>query len=144
MSQPKWKFFANLGDENLIDEGGRILYVDETGVYVPEIEVLEVFADRWETRRILVEPCTFENSVLSDNSFHKDHPAWFADGISRVASFVGKSADELVQALCGTDIVEQAKVYLAISDYYGIENFDDQPHRFTDRKIIEKRYADCK
>ena len=40
MSQPIWKFLVNLGDDD-INCGGRRVYVDETGVYPPEVEVLE-------------------------------------------------------------------------------------------------------
>lgn len=38
--QPVWKFIANLGDANPIDHGGYFVYIDETGVYAPEAELL--------------------------------------------------------------------------------------------------------
>ena len=41
MSQPQWKLVAQLGDVHPIDYGGCFVYVDETGVYDPEMEILD-------------------------------------------------------------------------------------------------------
>ena len=40
MSQPVWSCIANLGDVNPIDYGGYFVYIDTTGVYPPEAELL--------------------------------------------------------------------------------------------------------
>lgn len=40
-NQPQWKYIDNLGDRHPIDHGGKFVYVDETGVYEPEVEILE-------------------------------------------------------------------------------------------------------
>lgn len=41
MTQPKWKFVANLGDVSWADYGGLFVFRDLTGVYDPEMEYLE-------------------------------------------------------------------------------------------------------
>lgn len=143
MSQPKWKFFAKLGDKNPIDHGGQFIFTDETGVYQPEVEVLnKINENEWEAHRFILEPCTFENDVLSDNEFHKDHPAWFADSLTDVAEFIGaEDAREIIDALIGDNLLHRAEAYLSIAAHHGIINFDEYPKRFTDRELVEKRYA---
>lgn len=42
MSQPKWKLAGTVGDVNPVDYGGGFIFVDETGVYPPELELIEV------------------------------------------------------------------------------------------------------
>lgn len=94
--QPKWKYVGNLGDRDPINHGGLFVFVDETGVYAPEAELLELVSGdiedeyndddelvvegdmKWEVRRFILEPCTFVDGILSDNPYHPDHPAWFA------------------------------------------------------------------
>ena len=43
--QPKWKFIANLGDTHPITYGGYFIFIDETGVYPPEAELLQEPSD---------------------------------------------------------------------------------------------------
>lgn len=43
--QPVWKYLANLGDVNYLDYGGYFIFEDETGVYSPEGEYLDVWED---------------------------------------------------------------------------------------------------
>lgn len=76
--QPTWKLIANLGDVHPIDYGGYFVYVDETGTYEAEAELLEVPEDEDRTYRVyrfILDRCTLTNGVLSDNKFHPDHPA---------------------------------------------------------------------
>lgn len=44
--QPVWKLIANLGDAHPLDYGGYFVYVDETGTYEPEAELLDVPDER--------------------------------------------------------------------------------------------------
>lgn len=85
MSQPEWKFIANLGDVNPIDYGGFFVYVDQTGVYDPEVEVLELVEGDdddefdeddelvtegnmvWETNRFSLEQFTY--GLIKDDKF---------------------------------------------------------------------------
>lgn len=81
MSQPEWKFFANLGDADPITYGGVFVFTDETGIYSPEVEILESVGgededefnddgelvekgnEEWEVRRFIIEPCTYGRVV---------------------------------------------------------------------------------
>jgi hypothetical protein len=81
--QPVWKLLANLGDISPFDYGGYFVYLDETGMYPEEAELLELENEneedeekiRYTVRRFVLERCTLVDGVLSDNKFHPDHPA---------------------------------------------------------------------
>ena len=154
-TQPKWKLVANLGDVNPLDYGGYFVYVDETGVYPPEAELLEVPEEESETGyrsyRFILEPCTFENGVLSDNPYHKDLPAWFAEPESKRAdrpqdtTYLKNIADcmdieelELVRLFCSDSPLERAEAWRAVGDYHGWENLDSYPTDWT-REELEAR-----
>ena len=158
--QPKWKFVDNMGDVNPIDHGGRFLFVDETGVYDPEIAVLvppkdteEVETDqtdedgdpimlevgKWELYRYLLEKCTYVNGVLSDNEFHPDHPVWFASDLDSICSTCDRQKQDLIDGLCGTDPVKRAFAYEAIESYWDFDNLGaGQALEFEDRNEVEQ------
>lgn len=161
-NQPKWKLIANLGDVNPVDYGGYFVFVDETGVYPPEAEYLEVDESAFDfdddekgkrtVYRVILEKCTFQNGVLSDNPFHPNHPAWFFSTeeekkarpqdshLGNVAEFIGTDEEELIEQFCSDDPIERAQAYRAVAEYYGWNNFDDYPLEFTNRKEVEARY----
>lgn len=145
--QPKWKLVAQLGDVNWIDEGGLFVYEDATGVYPPEIEMLRsAVADdgvtgRWISYRAVLEPCTLQNGVLSDNRFHPDKPAWFADRLAGVASYIGQPLDELVLWFLSPEVVLRARAWESIGDYFGWENLDSQPWRSQNREKVLARFT---
>lgn len=161
MSQPKWKLIANLGDRNPIDYGGYFVYIDETGVYDPEAELLEVTnendceATEWSVYRFSLERCTLENGILSDNKYHKDHAAWFAKPereraerpqdttyLKNVADCMGMELEALQAMFCSDNPIERAHAYRCVGEYHGFENLDSYPLTFTDRAEVEARYAE--
>ena len=174
MSQPKWKFIAQLGDVDFINHGGKFLFVDETGVYPPVLEILDLVEGdqepvyneeseeheileegnmRWEIYRISLEPCTFINNILSDNKYHPEHPAWFADSLNSVSDSMDTNPQELIQRLCSDITEERAWAYIDLAEHHGLVNFDSYPLRFSDvedskndgdREDLERRYANCK
>lgn len=162
-SQPQWKYITNLGDKNPIDYGGYFIYTDETGVYEAEVEYVEVVDEafdfdnedkgKWFVYRFQLEKCTYINGVLSENKFHPDHPAWFAQPesmmkerpqdttyLSRMAECFGLTHDNLVELFCSDNVVERAEAYRMVGSYHGFDNLDSYPLEFTSRKEIEKRY----
>ncbi len=166
MSQPIWKRIANLGDVNPLDYGGFFVLVDETGVYPPEVEVLDVDDNafdhnnedkgKWTVYRFILEPCTFINGILSDNKFHPDHPAWFAtpeneraEGrnsttwLKNLIEFCGNDDDgeELIRRFCSDDPLERADAWRVVGDYHGYHELDHYPLEFTSRIEVEKRYS---
>jgi hypothetical protein len=146
MSQPTWKLLDVPGDVNPIDHGGMLVYEDTTGVYAPEAVVITPLDDsddndRWIIYRFPLERCTYVGGVLSDNPFHPEFPAWFADSIPSVASFIDMKAGALIEALCSDHIIERAAAYEAIGSYHGYINFDEGPITDFDRSEIEARYG---
>jgi hypothetical protein len=148
MSQPNWKFIANLGDRNPIEYGGYFVFDDTTRVYSPEAELLiepqgDIDSDkaRWTIYRFILEPCTHINGILSDNKFHPDKRAWFANDIGSVSNFVGISLAELVDMLCNGNSENKAIAWRAIGDYFGFENLDSYPLSLTLAEV-KTRYAE--
>jgi hypothetical protein len=150
--QPKWSCIANLGDSDPINYGGAFVYIDLTGVYAPELEILEEpcfggFDDKpqtdWTVYRICLEPHTFtaenENGervncnphsakgVLSDNQFHKDYPVWYAKDLDGICNSVGAVSADLIMRFCSEDAVVRALAYLNVIGYYGAHEFDLYP-----------------
>lgn len=158
--QPTWKLLRNIGGVDPIGamDAGHLVYEDTTGVYGHESEVVVPIDDdgreEWIVYRFGLDKCTYENGVLSDNQFHKDHAAWFAKPeseranrpqdttyLSGVAECTGISVEELIEAFCSDDPIARAFAYEQIGHYHGFENLDNYPLRLT-REEAEKRYAD--
>jgi len=147
--QPKWKCIVNLGDMNPLDYGGLFVCIDETGVYPPEMEKLSLVTegdstDQYQTHRVILEPCTYINGILSDNPYHPDKPVWFATNIKAIASCFGISKGELLKGLCSKDPMMQACAWAKVYDYHGWENGDTEPNtinRKTASAILETDWA---
>lgn len=127
MSQPEWI-------EEFCSDHAR-LRVDTSGVYPPELDVYEEYADFWQKFTVLVEPCFYTDGVLSDNQFHKDSPAWFADELDMVAEFSSTTKEALIAALTSDNPVERSQAYEAIGNYFGFDNFDSYPVRMTEDEV---------
>ena len=140
--QPRWKRLANLGDVNPVEYGGYFIYLDRTGVYPPEAELLETDeADHptWQLHRFILDRCTYIDGVLSDNAYHPSLPAWFAAGLGNVASTAGSTRDELIAQLCSEDPIQRAMAYRDIGMYHGFDNFDAYPRTYTKRSELPRR-----
>jgi len=152
--QPKWRYLGNLGDASPLDYNGLFVFADETGVYAPTMEYLERYTpddsdedrDRYYVYRVSLEPCTYENGVLSDNQYHKSHSAWFAKYLPQVASCAGIPMDQLVDSLASfsnasddASIMNAAVAYRAIFDCHGWENGDSYPLDLS-RSEVKQRY----
>lgn len=156
-NQPKWKFIANLGDADPIEYGGYFVKVDITGVYHPEVEVLiepgEGAEEQvWKVYRFILEACTFENGILSDNQFRPECYVWFAKPesekvkrpqdttyLSGICEFMGVKADELIKQFCSDDPLERALAWRNVGEYHGWDNLDSYPLRLS-RKEVFGRY----
>ena len=132
MSQPKWKCVANLGDVNPVDHGGFFVFIDTTGVYPPECVALHVpsegeeaeYPNSYELGRFICEPCTFVGGVLSDNPFHPELPAWWADDIDSLCDMFDRDRDEWIAHICGDGTLEErAWCWKELFEMYGAANF---------------------
>lgn len=114
------------------DETGKaahITSIDFDAVDVAESLIERVDSRSVEIRRICLDRCTLQNGILSDNPYHPDHPAWFADDIQSVADYA--DMPDIVECLCSDDIGRRAFAYMAIADYHGWDNFDEYPFEMT-------------
>lgn len=124
--QPEWECIANLGDADPITYGGVLVYIDKTGVYPPEVEViqeeenedydadydqdydehLEYDEDKseelhWTIYRTPLERCTYDpvTECLSNNKYHPDHSAWFSQTIKERAE---RPQDSGLESVCSS------------------------------------------
>ena len=157
-SQPKWKLLANLGDASPIEHGGYFVYVDRTGVYAPEAEILYPCDDdgapgHWTVYRFSLEQCkTVEDAethklYLVSAKYAPDWPhavsqydEWFHRDLAQVAAYAGMTLAELRAMFCSDNPLERAHGYRAIGEYYGFENLDNYPLTFAKRSEVTKRY----
>lgn len=145
-TQPVWRLVANLGDVNPLDHGGLFVYRDLARLYPPEMEHYDP-----ETRqawRVILERCTYEDGILSDNEFHPDHEAWFARRLDQVSSSMDVDVQDLIRGLCSRDVLERARAYREVIEYYGWHEFDQEPIRLsrTDAAarygLLDRRWVD--
>jgi hypothetical protein len=138
---------TNLGDATPLDYGGYFVFGDETGIYPPEAELLEPPDDdtdpdaqhaRWTVYRVVLEPCTDRDGVLSDNPAHPELPAWFADSLSDIARSMDYPVARLRADLCGAAEIGRAHAYRAIASYHGWENFDSYPLTLTRAETVAR------
>lgn len=144
-NQPKWVCIANLGDANPVDYGGAFVFVDQTGVYPPEMEIwLEPTDDMkegekwWEIHRFILEKCYYTRGVLSDNKFHKNMPVWFAGTLEEA-----EDGDALIGDICSDDSLRRASAYLYLVGEVGAYQLSGDPcgERVT-RRSEAKRITD--
>lgn len=140
-NQPEWECVANLGDTDPITYGGILVYIDKTGVYPPEVEViqeeenedydsdydqgydepLEYDEDKseelhWTIYRMPLERCTYDpvTECLSDNQYHPDHSAWFSQTIKERAK---RPQDSGLESVCSSvGIARDQLIKLLCSD----------------------------
>lgn len=140
--QPTWKMVANLGDVDYITYGGTLVYTDTTGVYPAEAEIIVPVQDVWIVYRYILDRCTYINGILSDNRFHPELPAWFADNLDAVCTTYSVELDDVIEQLCSENPVERAGAYQMIGEYHGWDNLDNYPLTFNHRDDMEARYPE--
>lgn len=157
-NQPNWECIGQLGDKNPIDHGGYFILRDRTGVYPEEGEKLFPPEDpdergaKWEVRRFILDRCTYQNGILSDNQFHPNHAAWFAKPESEraerpqdttylkgVADYISSTVEEMIEWFCSENALDRARAYEAVGDYHGWANLDDYPLELT-KTEVKRRY----
>jgi hypothetical protein len=133
MSQPKWRKIGVVGDVNPLDYSGGFVFVDDTGVYPPEVEYYDRDNDTDNSPirvyRFAAELCTYVGGILSDNKYHPDHAVWFARDLP----------DGLTPAdFTSPDTMTRAAAWLEVGLYYGLDNLDSYPLVLSYREA-EKR-----
>lgn len=129
MTQPNWRL--------VYTTDYSALYEDTTGVYAPELSIAEENEDgTYRVFRFSVDQCALVGDllVLASIAGRTDlpHPMpsyveWFAKDLASVASSVGSTKEDLIEALCCADAGTRACAYEAIGGYHGMINFDQYP-----------------
>lgn len=122
------------------------LEIDEDGPLIDEDSEDVDQCHQWLVYRFSLEPCTWENGILSDNRFHPDKPAWFAHPRNDrpqdtthfydLANTSGYSEDDLVVWFTSLDPVERLKGWREVGMVHGWENLDHYPLTFNTRAGI--------
>ena len=143
--QPSFWCIGNIGDADPFDHGGGFVLVDRTGVYSPELLMLEAPSCADETLHelstILLEPLTRiklkgGSYGLSDNRFHTDHVAWFGSPaqLKSVSNCCDRPDSSLLDSFLSSCPIERALAYRDVAFYYGPANFERSPRRLEPEK----------
>lgn len=146
--QPIWKLSANLGDANPLD-GGVLLYSDSTGVYPPELVLIEANLPKegedetWQVSRIVCDRCHPIGDIgVGSNRYHPSMPDWFSHRLASVADYCGCSPVDLQTSLCDANEVNRGLGYQSIVSYFGTYEFDQYPVTMTEAEL-RNRYPDA-
>jgi hypothetical protein len=143
--QPSFWCIGNIGDVDPFEHGGGFVLVDRTGVYSPELLILEapesIGEGQHELSTIPLEPLTrikHEDGTygLSDNRFHPDHAAWFG-GLMQLQSLsetCGRSYSNLLNGFLSSCPIERAFAYRDAAHCWGFMNFDSDPRKLEPEK----------
>lgn len=134
------KLVANLGDVNPLTYGGLFVFENEGDYTCEHFDVGEE-GENVTVYRFDIPRCTFINGVLSDNEFHPNHPAWFADSIGKIAECSGALRRELIDELCSSGPTSRAMAYQDIGRYHGFDNLDSYPITLTESELAA-RYSE--
>jgi hypothetical protein len=137
--QPEWEFVANIGDVNVADYGGFLIFRDKTGVYAPEAEVYETdeSGNGGTMYRFILEPPRFK--TLSASNEWVWHNEWYVKYLSEVASSAGTTKFQLLRGLLSKDPLKRAIAYRDIVGHFGCFEFDQYPVTLTEEEA-QKRY----
>lgn len=168
MSQPQWKLAGHVGDIDPIAFGGGFVYVDETGVYPPEMTYFEPAPDEeWhklgdkvpvQIYRVVLDPPRFKTLTEAGKrqlgiTRAKDLPTsdrnvtwywyneWYVKYLPKVAESCGDTAFNFLRALLGKNPIARALVYESMIHYFGIVEFDSCPIEMP-QDVAYTRYAD--
>lgn len=131
--QPNWKCIGHVGDVDPIAHGGGFVYVDETGVYGPEMTWFEPAPDEeWhktegktplQVYRILLEP--------------QPENEWWHERLPEVARSCGVTAADMLRPF-GNGSLGRAFVYMNLIQHFGAEEFDQEPATTTEDEAYAK------
>jgi hypothetical protein len=143
--QPSFWCIANIGDADPFNHGGGFVLIDRTGVYSPELLMLEEPCGADETQHelstILLERLTRVKRndgrhELSDNKYHTELPTWFGrfERLEAVSNCCGRPCSSLLDSFLSSCPIERALAYRGVALYYGLANFDSDPRRLEPEK----------
>lgn len=127
------------------------LHIDETGVYAPELTIVEDLGesaeeleDKFLIYRFPLQRCEYDdlNDVLSDNPWFPYIPAWFAtidrwgNKLQLAARSAGLRTEDLITLLCSEEPTSLAAGYALLVGYYGASEFDPYGEEFRSEEDV--------
>lgn len=144
--QPKWRLRTSVDEWAILE--------DETGVYSPEVEYAQ---ETMPGRRTIFELYRFSLDRLK-RVVHEDqiyyvpfayeanwpHPIhmykeWYLGDLESVANTVGRTKQDMLDALCSDDPEELWRVYQDIGSYHGFANLDAYPLMLSEAKFKARK-----
>lgn len=119
------------------DDGGVCAYLvlaDETGATNPNVEcVMPVGDGLHRLYRFPIPRRALANGVLevATSEVPQRGEPWAAAGLDGTALLSGIAADELIKALCSENILNRARAYRSVGEYFGFDKLDPHPLTIT-------------
>lgn len=132
--QPTWKLVGRLGDVDPVAYGGGFVYEDTTGVYAPEIELIDPAEDGQHDEMGDQAQCTISRFIIEPDPTRE----WWYSELGDVASSCGRSRAEYERNLLETGIMERALVYQDLIGYFGAHEFDSYPLTMTEAEAYAR------
>jgi hypothetical protein len=152
-AQPKWKQVGTIGDINFVQHDGGPVFIDETGVYCPELEYVQnmpredgnedAYVYRITLDALTISPAGHLIPARYDATWPhpiEDYTEWFDNDIESVCHFVGIGVSDFIQAITSDNPMARASAYEALAQYHGWENFDSYPLHIMTEAELEARY----
>jgi hypothetical protein len=146
--QPSYWCVANIKDQgDPFEHGGGFVLVDRTGIYTPELLILEHLSGsvgecQHQIETILLDRVTrikHENGLdgLSDNNFHPDHEAWFGNPVKLLqqSKICDATYEGLLMEFLAESPVVRALAYMDAVRCWGASSFTgNEPRMLTPEK----------
>jgi hypothetical protein len=138
--QPKWKIVGHVGDVDPISYGGGFVFVDETGIYSPELAWFEPATDEEWHEKDGESKLEYSRILLEKDSTIE----WWYPRLNELTSFLGVSLVDLQIAAMSANPVTLAQLYSDLIAYFGVEEFDSYPVTLTEKEANEKFAAELR
>ena len=135
-NQPTWKCIGHVGDVDPIAHGGGFVYVDETGVYGPEMTWFEPAPDE-QWRETEGGTPVQEYRVLLERGVEE----WWYGKLDSLADSTGVPVEEYRRIAQSGEPLKLAQLYYDLIHYHGAHEFDSYPVTRTEEEAYAK-YAD--
>lgn len=127
--QPVWKCVGHIGDVDPIAYGGGFVYVDETGVYGPELTYFEPSDDSvWEAAEDKDTIAVQVSRIMLESGENQ----WWHTKLGTVADCAGVPLSELLAAAKSAEPMVLANLYNDLISYFGCFDFDQYPITITE------------
>jgi len=131
--QPKWKLAGHVGDVDPIAHGGGFVYIDETGVYGPEMTWFETLDDgTWE--RLQGETPVTEYRIMLDSGTEE----WWYEDLYKVVEYCGGQLKDYREYAVSSDPMVLANLYADLISYHSAYEFDQYPSTYTEDQEYER------